>query len=171
MQAEGRHGQPAQEVPRFWEDGRGRWERGGQGQLQHQLSSPSMHLHSWSEPCPCFVLRDTENQKARTIQSPGPHLAQAAYGRCLFWALRACNMEGFILSVLLADWEWASRTRGDPTSFPLSQHLPRAQGSPHASCPLCHPPLKPTEGQVLPSLLLQEVGSYVMGESTRFCKD
>lgn len=80
-------------------------------------------------------------------------------------------MGGFILSVFLADWGWASRTTGDPTSFPLSQHLPRAQGSPHASCPLCHPPLKPTGGQVLPFLLLQEVGPYVMGESPRFCKD
>ena len=119
LPAGGKRGQQAHEAPRFWEDGWGRWGRGGQGQPQHQLSSPSVHLHSWSEPCPCFVLRDIENQKARTIQSPGPHPAQGAYGRCLLWALRACTTGGFILSMLLSDWGWASRTRGDPNKLPL----------------------------------------------------
>ena len=171
LQAVGRRGQLAQEAPRCWEDGWGRRGRGGQGQPQHQLSSPSVHLHSWSERCPCFVLRDTENQKARTTQSPGSHEAQDAYGRCLLWALRACTTGGFILSVLLTDWGWASRTRGDPTSFPSSQHLPRAQGPPRCSCPLCRPPLKPIGGQVLPSLLLEKVEPYVSGESLRFCTD
>ena len=55
----------------------------------------------------------------------------------------------------------SSQTGGGPpgpgetlTNFPLSQHLPRAQGPSRCSCPLCHPPLKPIGGQVLPCLLL-----------------
>lgn len=101
----------------------------GEGWSGPASASAELPFHASSqlaERCPCFVLRDTENQKARTTQSPGPHAAQGAYGRCLFWALRACTTGGFILSMLHTDWEWASRTRGDPTSFPSSQHLPRA---------------------------------------------
>lgn len=81
----------------------GEMGEGWSGPASASAELPSVHLHSWSEPCPCFVIGDWP--RIRGQDHPKPRRTPSI--GCI-WPLPALGPTGmhhggFILSMLLSD--------------------------------------------------------------------